>query len=196
MQIKHLFSLLILSLTLTLTACVESVSNENETLYGRFSTSQLEQETADKLIRQAVEFNETSYGKAKFLDGYSVLNSNAGAYLYVGVYKYEEPGVSGVALQDWARALQESNKSGWTFVTTKSDKYGNQGSYGDNGETIYDTSEAFSVSGKKDPSAAVKVEYKLTEGTYWVYLALPSSMIKASVDEEIVDLFSKHRNSK
>src|SRR5690554_4600130 len=186
MNIKHLSTLLLLSMTLLLTACQDSVSTENETLYGRFSTSQLEQETADKLIRQAVEFNETNYGKAKFLDGYSVLNSNAGTYLYVGVYKYEEPGVSGVALQDWARALQESNKSGWTFVTTKSDKYGNQGSYG---ETIYDTSEAFSVSGKKDPSAAVKVEYKLTEGTYWVYLAFPSSMIKASVDEEIVDLF-------
>ena|SRR5690554_346559 len=193
MNIKYLSTLLLLSMTLLLTACQDSVSTENETMFGRFSTSKLEQEAADSLIRKVVEFDEKSLSKAQFIDGYSVLNSSAGSSLYLGIYKYEKP-VAGSSQKDWARILQESNKNDWSFITKKSDESGKDGEYGNYGETQYDTSDAFSVNGQKKPTAAVLVEYK--NGMFWIYLAMPKEMIKATDDEQIVELFNKHRYSK
>lgn len=193
MNIKHLTTLLLLSMTLLLAACIGEVSNDEETIYGRFSTSKLEQEAADSLIRKVVEFDEKSLSKAQFIDGYSVLNSSAGSSLYLGIYKYEKP-VAGSSQEDRARILQESNKNDWSFITKKSDETGKGGEYGNYGETQYDTSDAFSVNGQKKPTAAVLVEYK--NGMFWIYLAMPKEMIKATDDEQIVELFNKHRYSK
>lgn len=193
MNIKHLSTVLLLSMTLLLAACIGEVSNDEETIYGTFSTSKLERDTADSLIRKVVEFDENSLSKAQFVDGYSVLNSSAGSSLYLGIYKYEKP-VAGPSQKDWARTLQESNKSGWAFITGKSDDFGNEAEYGNYNETQYDTSDAFSVNGQKNSTAAVLVEN--INGTYWVYLAMPKEMIKATDDEQIVELFNKHRYSK
>lgn len=193
MNIKHLSTVLLLSLTLLLVACVDSISSENETIYGTFSASKLERDTADSLIRDVVEFDEDSLSKAQFVDGYSVLNSSAGSSLYLGIYKYEKP-VAGFTQTKWAQTLQESNKGGWTFITGKSDGFGNEAEYGNYEETQYDTSDAFSVNGQKNSTAAVLVEY--INGTYWVYLAMPKEMIKAIDDGQIVELFNKHRYSK
>jgi len=194
MNIKYLSTLLLLSMTLLLTACQDSVSTENETMFGRFSADRLERDTADVLIRQAVEFDEGSLGNAQFIDGYSVLNTNAGTSLYLGVYKYEQP-LTGVTLKDWAKTLQDSNKDGWTFITRKNDdEFGIGGEYGSHGETQYDTSDVNSVNGQKNSTAAVLVEYK--DGTFWVYLAMPMAMIKAKDDEQVIELFNKHRYSK
>src|SRR5690554_596049 len=74
MQIKHLFSLLILSLTLMLTACVESVSDENETEFGTFSPS-LANGNADKIIRDTINFRESSPNEVSFESGYTVVGS-------------------------------------------------------------------------------------------------------------------------
>jgi|SRR5690554_634932 len=194
MKIKQITTLLVLSLTLFLTACQDSVSNDEETIFGRFSVDPLEQKTADDLIRQAVEFDEDSLGKARFVDGYSVLNASAGSSLYLGIYKYESSiNNSGIALQTWAQTLQDSNKYNWTFITQPKDELGN-GQYGSYGETQYDTSNAFSINDQKNSTAAVLVEYK--DGTFWVYLAMPMAMIKAKDDEQVIELFNKHRYSK
>lgn len=192
MNIKHLSTVLLLSLTLLLVACVDSISSENETLYGRFSTSDLEQETADKLIREVVDFEYTNYGEVSFIEGYSVLNTNTGASLYVGVYDFEKPELKDFQLERDAKALQDYSKKGWKRITDNKDEQG----YGKNDETIYDASVSFSASNQDTPYVAVKVEYNKYDRTFWIYYATPDEMIAAINSDQINQLFADYRSSK
>lgn len=183
MNIKHLSTLLLLSMTLLLGACVDKVSSDEETIYGTFTadSEDLERMGVDSMLRKIVDFDETTMGKAAFKDGYSILNKSNNYFLYMG--RYIQPSVQGYSRDSWAIALQRSNPERWVIENLEgSEEYK---------ETVYETETTID---NKRTSVAVKVDYK--DGMYLVYYAVPASMIKASNDEEVVELFNKHRYSK
>lgn len=179
-RITSLFVLVFFGFTLT--ACVESVSDDEETSRGTFSTSQSEQEAADKLIRDFIDFN----GDVTFIDGFTVRNSAVSSSLHLGVYEIEE---EPLVADEWALSLQESpaRKHGLKYNTK------------DEGETVFDTSELIEASEfikaveQKAVHVAVKVNYNTAEDNYWVYLAIPKEMITAKDDDQIRKLFAQQR---
>src|SRR5690554_2152214 len=186
MKIKQITTLLVLSLTLFLTACQDSVSNDDETIYGTFSVSEAEKTFADNNIREVVEFSENIYGDATFKGGYSVLNKSTTGVLYLGVYNQKNTSPN-ISTKERAKLLQNSNKKSWTVQTDKSDE---------GGATVYEASDAFSEVNQQSPTVAVKVKYDETDKAYWIYLAIPEEMMEASDSEKIKRMFLERRNFK
>src|SRR5690554_6414959 len=186
MNIKYLSTLLLLSMTLLLGACIDKVSSDEETIYGTFSTSQAEKELANNNIREVVEFNESIYGDATFKGGYSVLNKSTSGVLYLGVYNQKNTSPN-ISTKERAKLLQNSNKKSWTVQTDKSDE---------GGATVYEASDAFSEVNQQSPTVAVKVKYDETDKAYWIYLAIPEEMMEASDSEKIKRMFLERRNFK
>src|SRR5690554_669006 len=122
MNIKHLSTLLLLSMTLLLTACQDSVSTENETMFGRFSAEDFSQDSVKKLVSETIDFERGRYEKAEFISGYT-LQGNAGkGTLNVGVYRQSITGLS-LTPEEWAKELQNSiNRKDWYF-----EEYGESG---------------------------------------------------------------------
>jgi|SRR5690554_4545162 len=184
MKIKQITTLLVLSLTLFLTACQDSVSNDDETIYGTFSVSEAEKKFADDYIREVVEFDESTYGNATFKGGYSVLNKSTNGALYLGVYNQKNTSPN-ITTKMRAQELQNSNKQSWTELMDKSD---------DGGATVYEVSDAFSEVNQQNPTVAVKVTYDEIDKAYWIYLAFPEEMMEASDSEKIKRMFLERRN--
>src|SRR5690554_6394332 len=175
MKIKQITTLLVLSLTLFLTACVESVSDENETEFGTFSPS-LANGNADNIIRDTINFRESSPNEVSFESGYTVVGSEG--TLYAGVYKLSNKMT--LAPECWAKTLQTMLNKSWPVSKDKSEA---------GGETIYDISEEFEGVNQKKTYASVKVKYNDFDKTFWIYLAIPDWMINAADDPKTVDRF-------
>ncbi len=178
MNIKHLSTLLLLSLTLLLTACVDEVSSENETIYGRFSAEEFAQDKVKSLVSETIDFERDSHEKAEFISGYTLQDNAGKGTLYVGVYKQSRKDIS-LPSEDWAKELQGFiNRKDWYFEK-----------YGENGESIFDS--GFEVDREKASFVAVKVEYRA--GEYWVYLAIPREMFLFHNEKLIKDKFKEYR---
>jgi|SRR5690554_250603 len=185
MNIKYLSTLLLLSMTLLLTACIGEVSNENEAGFGTFAPS-LEGEIADNFIRDVVDLKETFSGEVQFQHGYTVLGSNSS--LYVGVYEY--PGKVEVT-ESWAKILQTKllEKRGWIEIVDNSENDGG-------GVTIYDTADDFSDASNGGSTAAVRVKPNNFDNTYWIHVAVPDRAITDIDHPNVKKQFKKHRETK
>lgn len=185
---KNITRVALLCFSVALAGCISSVSDDEETMYGTFSTSQAEQTRADERIREVVDFKEDINDKATFVSGYSVVNKGTSGTLYLGVYKqgHQSPNIN---VEERARRLQNSNKKNWTPLSDKSK---------DGEETIYDASDAFSgvEVGQESPTVSVKVNYDQPDKAYWIYLAIPDEMMEASSSEKNKRMFLERRNSK
>ena len=185
MNIKHLSTLLLLSMTLLLTACQDSVSTENETSYGTISYS-AELEGADNIARETIGFS-TNENHVKFQSGYTVIGAEGSAggpgTLYAVEYKLVNK--SGLESNEWAKFLQNNVKISYISQEDKSYK-------GNHKETIYKTDE-FVVEGQAATFIAVKVEYDKHRQTYWVYIAIPASKIGAADDPKVISRFNELR---
>lgn len=185
MNIKHLSTVLLLSLTLLLVACVDSISSENETIYGTFSASPYKQNLANEGIREVIEFNESDNEAAEFIDGYSIINKGTSGTLYLGVYKQSFNRANNDA-HSWAKLLQHSIKQGWNIAEDYID---------DDGETVYEATVPFSGANEEPLRVSVKVHYDTIDKAYWIYLAIPDEMMEASESEKIKRMFFDARGA-
>lgn len=185
MNIKHLSTLLLLSMTLLLAACVGEVSTENETSYGTISYSS-ELGESDQFAREMIVFN-LNEDDVIFQSGYTVIGGEGSAggrgTLYAVEYKlHSQPGLVPEA---FANFLQNNANISHITSTDKSTENKHK-------ETIYETDE-FVMEGQGATFIAVKVEYDKHRQTYWVYIAIPAAKIGAADDPKVISRFNELR---
>ena len=185
MNIKYLSTLLLLSMTLLLTACQNSVSTENETSYGTISYSPALGES-DKVARDTIEFNSDK-SDVIFQSGYTVTGGegSAGGRGTLYAAEYELLDSKQLSADEWAKALQNSVKISYVSQEDKSYKEKHK-------ETIYEIDE-FVLEGQSATFVAVKVEYDKHRQTYWVYIAIPASKFGATDDPKVISRFNELR---
>jgi|SRR5690554_999877 len=181
MKIKQITTLLVLSLTLFLTACQDSVSNDDETSYGTVFLSE-KGGRSDELVRETIEFNMPPE-HVDFQAGYYVTGGagSAGGQGDFYAASYKLLGKELLYPNEWAVELQKNIRKNWVVTKDKSDS---------GGETIYKTDE-FVVEGYEPVYAAVKVEYVKQYQTYWVYIAFPATKIDAADDPKVNSRFNE-----
>jgi|SRR5690554_3775628 len=185
MNIKHLSTLLLLSMTLLLTACQDSVSTENETSYGTiFYSSELGE--SDRIARDTIKFS-VGENDVVFQSGYKVIGGegSAGGRGTLYAAEYELLGSKQLPADEWAKALQNNVKISYVSQEDKSYKEKHK-------ETIYEIDE-FVLEGQSATFIAVKVEYDKHRQTYWVYIAIPASKIRAADDPKVISRFNELR---
>lgn len=195
MNIKHLSTLLLLSMTLLLAACIDEVSRDNETVYGTIALSDgkvgEENSAADTLIRRVIDFQVDDKAKVIFQTGYTVIGGESSkgdqGTLYAAEYKLTyEPAFT--TNDQWAEQLQKTLlETSWEQVDLSNTLHD---------ATYYKIPEeefSFDTHNTSLIYAAVKVEYVKQYGTYWVYVAIPSSKIGAADDPEIISRFNELR---
>ena len=183
MKIKQITTLLVLSLTLFLTACQDSVSNDDETSYGTvFLSEKGGRFDSDEVVRETIEFNMQPEN-VDFQAGYYVTGGagSAGGQGTFYAASYKLLGKEPLDPNEWAVELQKNIIKTWVVTKDKSDS---------GGETIYETDE-FVVEGYEPVYAAVKVEYVKQYQTYWVYIAIPATKIGAADDPKVNSRFNE-----
>lgn len=177
---------LALTLSLLLSACLKSVpenDNETATRYGTFTTgSQADREIND-ILRELIDFTGSS---ASYEDGYYILNRNNSYKLYLGIYSLN----NSLAPNDWIKVLLDgiAERNNWTETNRLIEL----------GTAEFNTKNNFQGNAGNDFTVSVRIMYNQKESNYWVYFAIPSSMLSAADfnDNEISSLFYKYRFEK
>lgn len=177
---------LALTLSLLLSACLKSVpenDNETATRYGTFTTGAQADKEINQILRELINFNGSQAG---YEDGYYILNRNNNYKLYLGIYSLN----TSLVPNEWIKGLLDgiAERNNWTETNRLIEL----------GTAEFNTKNNFQGNAGNDFTVSVRIMYNQKESNYWVYFAIPSSMLSAADfnDNEISSLFYQYRFEK